>query len=312
MLELNGKEEKVNKAYLAKLGIEKFPVTFKLVNRLKKFDNVNKRWQIPRSFNLENTFSTYTDDGSLLFRYYKTKRPKEIGNKVIEDYYPLTTQIGHTGELTLDEKDMDLIAFLALSDRNATSKYRAQDKQSFFFTENKAKEAKTASKLFKKENRVTTLLLSLSLEKITDIAKSYQIPGIDSMDIEEIQMSIKPFISGRDLEVKLDTFLDKVGSDGDVELLALINDSIEFNIIKHNKDIGKWYLLTATGKEDEAICEVRGGEEGISRLATYLIKFDDKNWRQYLRTKVEEAKLETLATKAKSKKTSKKEATAKA
>ena len=207
---------------------------------------------------------------------------------------------------------MDLIAFLALSDRNATSKYRAQDKQSFFFTENKAKEAKTASKLFKKENRVTTLLLSLSLEKITDIAKSYQIPGIDSMDIEEIQMSIKPFISGRDLEVKLDTFLDKVGSDGDVELLALINDSIEFNIIKHNKDIGKWYLLTATGKEDEAICEVRGGEEGISRLATYLIKFDDKNWRQYLRTKVEEAKLETLATKAKSKKTSKKEATAKA
>ena len=312
MLELNGKEEKVNKAYLAKLGIEKFPVTFKLVNRLKKFDNVNKRWQIPRSFNLENTFSTYTDDGSLLFRYYKTKRPKEIGNKVVEDYYPLTTQIGHTGELTLDEKDMDLIAFLALSDRNATSKYRAQDKQSFFFTENKAKEAKTASKLFKKENRVTTLLLSLSLEKITDIAKSYQIPGIDSMDIEEIQMSIKPFISGRDLEVKLDTFLDKVGSDGDVELLALINDSIEFNIIKHNKDIGKWYLLTATGKEDEAICEVRGGEEGISRLATYLIKFDDKNWRQYLRTKVEEAKLETLATKAKSKKTSKKEASAKA
>jgi len=312
MLELNGKEEKVNKAYLAKLGIEKFPVTFKLVNRLKKFDTVNKRWQIPRSFNLENTFSTYTDDGSLLFRYYKTKRPKEIGNKVVEDYYPLTTQIGHTGELTLDEKDMDLIAFLALSDRNATSKYRAQDKQSFFFTENKAKEAKTASKLFKKENRVTTLLLSLSLEKITDIAKSYQIPGIDSMDIEEIQMSIKPFISGRDLEVKLDTFLDKVGSDGDVELLALINDSIEFNIIKHNKDIGKWYLLTATGKEDEAICEVRGGEEGISRLATYLIKFDDKNWRQYLRTKVEEAKLETLATKAKSKKTSKKEASAKA
>tara|TARA_R100001463_G_scaffold28695_4_gene65696 strand:- start:656 stop:1594 length:939 start_codon:yes stop_codon:yes gene_type:complete len=312
MLELNGKEEKVNKAYLAKLGIEKFPVTFKLVNRLKKFDTVNKRWQIPRSFNLENTFSTYTDDGSLLFRYYKTKRPKEIGNKVVEDYYPLTTQIGHTGELTLNEKDMDLIAFLALSDRNATSKYRAQDKQSFFFTENKAKEAKTASKLFKKENRVTTLLLSLSLEKITDIAKSYQIPGIDSMDIEEIQMSIKPFISGRDLEVKLDTFLDKVGSDGDVELLALINDSIEFNIIKHNKDIGKWYLLTATGKEDEAICEVRGGEEGISRLATYLIKFDDKNWRQYLRTKVEEAKLETLATKAKSKKTSKKEASAKA
>ncbi len=312
MLELNGKEEKVNKAYLAKLGIEKFPVTFKLVNRLKKFDTVNKRWQIPRSFNLENTFSTYTDEGSLLFRYYKTKRPKEIGNKVVEDYYPLTTQIGHTGELTLDEKDMDLIAFLVLSDRNATSKYRAQDKQTFFFTENKAKEAKTASKLFKKENRVTTLLLSLSLEKITDIAKSYQIPGIDSMDIEEIQMSIKPFISGRDLEVKLDTFLDKVGSDGDVELLALINDSIEFNIIKHNKDIGKWYLLTATGKEDEAICEVRGGEEGISRLATYLIKFDDKNWRQYLRTKVEEAKLETLATKAKSKKTSKKEATAKA
>ena len=87
MLELNGKEEKVNKAYLANLGIEKFPVTFKLVNRLKKFDNVNKRWQIPRSFNLENTFSTYTDEGSLLFRYYKTKRPKEIGNKVVEDYY---------------------------------------------------------------------------------------------------------------------------------------------------------------------------------------------------------------------------------
>ena len=249
MLELNGKEEKVNKAYLANLGIEKFPVTFKLVNRLKKFDNVNKRWQIPRSFNLENTFSTYTDEGSLLFRYYKTKRPKEIGNKVVEDYYPLTTQIGHTGELTLDEKDMDLIAFLVLSDRNATSKYRAQDKQTFFFTENKAKEAKTASKLFKKENRVTTLLLSLSLEKITDIAKSYQIPGIDSMDIEEIQMSIKPFISGRDLEIKLDTFLDKVGSDGDVELLALINDSIEFNIIKHNKDIGNGIYLQQQEKK---------------------------------------------------------------
>ena len=299
MLELNGKEEKVNKAYLTKLGIEKYPVTFKLVNRLKKFDNVNKRWQIPRSFNLENSFSTYTDDGSLLFRYYKTKRPKEIGNKVIEDYYPLTTQIGHTGELTLDEKDLDLIAFLVLSDRNDTSKY-------------KAKEAKTASKLFKKENKVTNLLLSLTLEKVTDIAKSYQIPGIDSMDIEEIQMSIKPYISGRDLERKLDNFLDKVGSEGDVELLALISDCIEFNIIKHNKERGKWYLLTATGKEDEAICEVRGGEEGISRLATYLIKFDDKNWRQYLTTKVEEAKLETLPTPTKSKKHPKKDATAKA
>jgi hypothetical protein len=132
------------------------------------------------------------------------------------------------------------------------------------------------------------------------------------MDIEEIQMSIKPFISGRDLERKLDTFLDKVGSDGDVELLALISDCIEFNIIKHNKERGKWYLLTATGKEDEAICEVRGGEEGISRLATYLIKFDDKNWRQYLTTKVEEVKLETLPTPTKSKKAPKKEATAKA
>lgn len=302
MLELNGKEVKVNKDYLADLGIVKFPVTFKLVNRYRKFDAVNKRFQVPRSFGIPNMFSAYTDDGSQTFRYYKTKRPKQIGSQTIDSYYPLDTVLGSTGELVLDDKDMDLIAYLALHDRNATSPFKAEGKSMHFFTENKAKEAKAGADLFKKENKVNNLLLSLKNDKLVDIAKSYNVQGVDSMEPHEIQMAIRPFIKGKDnkdKDNKFNIFLDKVGSDGDVELLALINDAVEFNVIKHNKDAGKWYLLTQTGKEDESICEVRGGEDGINRLATYLLKFDDNDWRGYLRTKVEEVKLEASVKKEK-------------
>lgn len=294
MLLINETEKKITKEVLKKeFDIENYPVRFRLTNQiLKKNPSILKRGEqsgYGKSFAFPSFFTTHdSDKGSLEIRYYKTTNG--IGEKMT--YLPNEVIFGHTADIMLSVKQADLIYFLLIHERNAKSKYRDPQKKAWFYLEDLAKDA--SAKAIKKKllNKVDTLLWNeehgLSIQKIGDVAKSFEISGVDKMTIDQIRVSMEP-IAKKDP----DLFLERAGAKKDLSVLTLIADCVDYKIIANKKVRNKasWYMLTDTGQKDEKICSVRPGEKAVDRLASYLVEFDETNTKGYLKTKLEEAKL---------------------
>ena len=293
MLLINEKELKVTKEVLKKeFGLVTFPSRFRLTNQLlkkKRNGARNEPTGFGKSFSFPTSFTTHDPDkGAIDIKYYTTIR----GSGEKKSFLPNEVVIGHTADIMLNEKQLDLIYYLSIHPRNAQGRYRESGKKAWFYLEDLAAEASMKAKKKKLLNKVDTLLWGeskgLSEDKLRDVAKSFEISRADTLTMDEIRVSLEPIA-----KLDPDLFLERAGSKKDLSVLSLINDCVEYGIIASKKvrNSNSWYLLTDTGLKDEKICPIRPGEKDTDRLASYLVEFDETNTKGYLATKLEEVKL---------------------
>lgn len=291
MLEKNEERVEVTKSMLEEeLGIEKFPVVFKLAKRYIKYDKVNKRETRPRGFTFDTFYSVVDKEkGSQVIRYSTNKIPKGGG---IFGYAPSDIGFSDAAEWKLNEGQLDLIYFLACHERCATSKYKNKDKESWFYLENKAADAKSKVDKRRAKSRANDLLFSpthaLNSERLQEVARSFQIGNISGKTDDELRLDLDIFARDHTAD-----FLERAETKKDLRTLNLISKCVDAKIVKFHEGKKAWYLGNSPNPtKKEKVTDIQAGEDPHTRLAEWLEKFDETGTLEYLKTKLEEATLE--------------------
>jgi len=289
MLEVNEEKQQITTDKLKKeFGIEKYPVVFKLSNRYRKYDAINKRFSVPRGFTFDTFYSLITQDrGTEVLRYFTNKTSKGAG---LFAYTPSDVGFNDSDEWRLNKGDIDLIYFLCMHPRSSTSPYKDESRPSWFYLENKAKDAAVKVAEKRAKSRANDLLFgstAMDTERLREVARSYQIANVNGKTDDELRVDLE-VISKKNT----DEFLDRAESKKDLKTLSLINKCTNAGIIKFIAVKKGWFINNgAQVTKADKICEVRPGENEHERLAEWLTKFDETDMLEYLSAKLEEKEL---------------------
>lgn len=243
--------------------------TFELAPKYYKRDITNGRNLYPSSFSIENFYSVLKDGKSDEYVYFKSQRKDKNGDPV---YTPGIISF-RKGRIVVPKSELDFFIFLMNHPRRAQSKNNDPNRNAFFYLVNHKQDAIEIANKKQQIAKVTGMIWNDGLPEDTlrTVAKTYQIPSVDALSIEEVKVHLD-----KKAQANPSIFLESKGLGAEMEIRALIQDARDYKLLifKKDKSGADWNIVNDHGKAVHLIA-VRAGEDEYARLAKWLLHQDE-------------------------------------